>query len=160
MNPFHHRRPGVQGAAFDSGAFVELICDCVHIHPAMVRAMFQLYDSDHICLISDSMRAAGLEDGDYTLGGQAVKVEGPLATLADGTIAGSVTNLMKCLKNVVQNMHIPLEQAVESATETPAKSIGIFQHCGSISVGKTADIVLLDKELNVQKIILAGKTIF
>lgn len=159
MNPFHHRRPGVQGAAFDSGAFVELICDGVHIHPAMVRAMFKLYGSDHICLISDSMRAAGLADGDYTLGGQAVKVEGPRATLADGTIAGSVTNLMKCLKNVVQNMHIPLEQAVESATETPAKSIGIFQNCGSISVGKTADIVLLDKELNVQKIILSGKTI-
>ena len=82
MNPFHHRRPGVQGAAFDSGAFVEMICDGVHIHPAMVRAMFKLYGSDHICLISDSMRAAGLEDGDYTLGGQAVKVEGPRATLA------------------------------------------------------------------------------
>ena len=157
MNPFHHRRPGVQGAAFDSGAFVEMICDGVHIHPAMVRAMFKLYGSDHICLISDSMRAAGLEDGDYTLGGQAVKVKGPRATLADGTIAGSVTNLMKCMKNVVQNMHIPLEQAVESATETPARSIGIFEECGSIAKGKRADVVLLDKDLHIQSIFLAGK---
>lgn len=156
MNPFHHRKPGVQGAAFDSGAFVEMICDGVHIHPAMVRAMFKLYGSDHICLISDSMRAAGLDDGDYTLGGQAVKVQGPRATLADGTIAGSVTNLMKCMKNVVQNMHIPLEQAVESATETPARSIGIFEQCGSISVGKRADIVLLDSDLHIKNIILNG----
>ena len=159
MNPFHHRKPGVQGAAFDSGAFVELICDGVHIHPAMVRAVFKLYGSDHVCLISDSMRAAGLDDGDYTLGGQAVKVEGPRATLADGTIAGSVTNLMKCMKNVVQNMHIPLEQAVESATETPARSIGIFNECGSIAKGKRADIVLLDEDLRIKSIILAGKVI-
>lgn len=159
MNPFHHRKPGVQGAAFDSGAFVELICDGVHIHPAMVRAVFKLYGSDHVCLISDSMRAAGLDDGNYTLGGQAVKVEGPRATLADGTIAGSVTNLMKCMKNVVQNMHIPLEQAVESATETPARSIGIFDECGSIAKGKRADIVLLDKDLQIKSIILAGRVI-
>ena len=157
MNPFHHRRPGVQGAAFDSGAFVEMICDGVHIHPAMVRAMFKLFGSSKICLISDSMRATGLADGDYTLGGQAVKVQGHLATLADGTIAGSVTNLMKCMKNVVQNMQIPLESAVESAAETPARSIGIFDQCGSISVGKRADIVLLDKKLNIKNIILNGK---
>ena len=156
MNPFHHRRPGVQGAAFDSGAFVEMICDGVHIHPAVVRAMFTLYGRGHICLISDSMRAAGLKDGDYTLGGQAVKVHGPRATLADGTIAGSVTNLMKCMKNVVQNMHIPLEEAVESATETPARSIGIFEECGSISIGKRADIVLLDNDLHIKNIILNG----
>ena len=79
--------------------------------------------------------------------------------MADGTIAGSVTNLMKCMKNVVQNMHIPLEQAVESATETPARSIGIFDECGSIAKGKRADIVLLDKDLQIKSIILAGRVI-
>lgn len=157
MNPFHHRRPGVQGAAFDSGAYVEMICDGVHIHPAMVRAMFKLFGSEKICLISDSMRAAGLEDGDYTLGGQAVTVKGSLATLADGTIAGSVTNLMKCMRRVVQKMGVPLEQAVQSATETPARSIGIFAECGSLAKGKRADIVLLDKDLRIKNVIIAGK---
>lgn len=156
MLPFHHRKPGVQGAAADAGAYVELICDGVHIHPAMVRAVFKLFGSDRVCLISDSMRAAGLADGDYTLGGQAVKVKGNLATLADGTIAGSVTNLMLCLKNAVQNMQIPMEEAVRSASETPARSIGIFDSCGSLSVGKRADIVLLDKALNVRQVFVGG----
>lgn len=159
MLPFHHRKPGVQGAAADAGAYVELICDGVHIHPAMVRAVFKLFGSDRVCLISDSMRAAGLADGDYTLGGQAVKVKGSLATLADGTIAGSVTNLMLCLKNAVHNMQIPLEAAVRSASETPARSIGIFDSCGSLSVGKRADIVLLDKELNVRQVFVGGEAI-
>lgn len=159
MLPFHHRKPGVQGAAADAGAYVELICDGVHIHPAMVRAVFKLFGSDRVCLISDSMRAAGLADGDYTLGGQAVKVKGNLATLADGTIAGSVTNLMLCLKNAVQEMQIPLEAAVRSASETPARSIGIFDRCGSLSAGKRADIVLLDKELNVRQVFVGSRLI-
>ena len=159
MLPFHHRKPGVQGAAADAGAYVELICDGVHIHPAMVRAVFKLFGSDRVCLISDSMRAAGLADGDYTLGGQAVKVKGNLATLADGTIAGSVTNLMLCLKNAVQEMQIPLEAAVRSASETPARSIGIFDCCGSLSSGKRADIVLLDRDLNVRQVFVGGRAV-
>lgn len=159
MLPFHHRKPGVQGAAADAGAYVELICDGIHIHPAMVRAVFKLFGSDRVCLISDSMRAAGLADGDYTLGGQAVKVKGNLATLADGTIAGSVTNLMLCLKNAVQNMQIPIEEAVRSASETPARSIGIFDRCGSLAAGKQADIVLLDKELNVRQVFVGGEAL-
>ena len=125
----------------------------------MVRAVFKLFGSDRVCLISDSMRAAGLADGDYTLGGQAVKVKGSLATLADGTIAGSVTNLMLCLKNAVHNMQIPLEAAVRSASETPARSIGIFDRCGSLAAGKQADIVLLDKELNVRQVFVGGKAV-
>ena len=157
MNPFHHRNPGIPGAAADADAYVELICDGIHIHPAMVRAMFKLFGSHRICLISDSMRAAGLEDGDYTLGGQPVNVKGPLATLADGTIAGSVTNLMKCLRNVVQNMGISLEQAVEAASETPARSVGLYHTCGSLTNGKQADIVLLDKELSTKLIMIGGK---
>ena len=99
------------------------------------------------------------EDGDYTLGGQAVKVKGNLATLADGTIAGSVTNLMLCLKNAVQEMQIPLEAAVRSASETPARSIGIFDCCGSLSSGKRADIVLLDRDLNVRQVFVGGRAV-
>ncbi len=157
MNPFHHRNPGVQGAAADADAYVEMICDGIHLHPSMVRAMFKLYGSHRICLISDSMRAAGLEDGDYTLGGQPVKVQGALATLADGTIAGSVTNLMKCMRKVVQEMGISLEEAVEAATATPARSVGLYHTCGSLTPGKQADIVLLDKELQTKMIIIGGR---
>lgn len=159
MLPFHHRKPGVAGAAFDAGAYVELICDGVHIHPAMVRAAFKLFGSDKVCMISDSMRAAGLEDGDYTLGGQAVKVRGNVATLADGTIAGSVTNLMRCLRTAVCQMQIPLAQAVQSASETPARAIGVFDRCGSLAIGKQADIVLLDKALNVKQVFVGGRAL-
>ncbi len=160
MPPMNHRDPGVAGAARDAkNCSVELICDGIHIHPSMVRATFAMFGSDRVILISDSMRAAGLTDGQYTLGGQDVFVKGALATLADGTIAGSVTNLMDCMKNAVKNMEIPLEDAVAAATMNPAKAIGIYDICGSISEGKAADLVLLDKELNVKAIYVDGKEI-
>lgn len=126
MPPFTHRAPGVVGAAFDSGScHVELICDGVHIHPSVVRATFQLFGDDRVILISDSMMATGMQDGEYSLGGQAVTVRGNLATLADGTIAGSATNLMKCMTTAV-SFGIPLETAVKCAAVNPAKKIGIY----------------------------------
>ena len=159
MLPLHHRNPGVPGAAADAGVYVELICDGIHIHPAVVRSVFKLFGSEKICMISDSIRATGLADGDYTLGGQAVRVQGTLATLADGTIAGSVTNLMGGLRTAVQKMGIPLEEAVRSASETPARSIGIFDRCGSLAAGKQADLVLLDRELKVRTVMAGGRVI-
>ncbi len=160
MPGFLHRDPGVVGAAFDSpDTYVEMICDGVHIHSAMVRAMFALFGSKRICMISDSMMATGLEDGDYSLGGQPVKVVGKLATLADGTIAGSASNLMDCLRVAVQDMGIPLEDAIRSCTITPAKSLGIDGDCGSISVGKRADFVVLDEALNICMVIKDGKIV-
>ncbi len=157
MPPLHHREPGVIGAAADMGAYVEMICDGIHIHPSMVRAMFKLFTAEKICLISDSMRAAGLQDGQYTLGGQEVTVKGSLATLSDGTIAGSVTNLMACMKNAVKNMGISLEDAVRCASENPAKAIGIYDRCGSIEAGKQADMVLMDRDMNVVEVMVGGK---
>ena len=158
MPPFSHRAPGVIGAARDDEkCHVELICDGVHIHPSVVRATFAMFGRDRVILISDSMRATGLTDGQYTLGGQDVFVKGPLATLADGTIAGSATNLMGCLKVAVQKMGIPLEDAVGCATANPAKEIGIYDRCGSISEGKDADFVLLDADLNVKAVYVNGK---
>lgn len=160
MPPFNHRNPGVVGAARDAeNCHVELICDGVHIHPSMVRATFEMFGPDRVILISDSMRATGLTDGQYTLGGQKVFVKGPLATLADGTIAGSATNLMDCMRNAVKNMGIPLEDAVAVATMNPAKEIGIYDTCGSISEGKAADLVLLDTELNVKAVFVDGERI-
>lgn len=160
MPPFSHREPGVVGAAADHPhVFAELICDGIHIHPSMVRAAFAMFGADRICMISDSMMATGMEDGDYALGGQPVKVTGRLATLHDGTIAGSASNLMDCLRVAVKEMQIPLEQAVLASTLTPARSLGIEKDCGSIEVGKSADVVLLDEELNIVDVIIRGSRI-
>lgn len=158
MPPLNHREPGVIGAARDTEkCHAEIICDGVHIHPAVVRATFEMFGAERMILISDSMRATGLTDGQYTLGGQDVFVKGPKATLADGTIAGSATNLMDCMKVAVKEMGIPLEDAIACATMNPAREIGIYDTCGSIAEGKYADLVLLDKNLNVRAVYVGGK---
>ena len=158
MPPFSHREPGVTGAAFDTpDCDVELITDGIHICPTMVRAVFRLFGDDRVILISDSMMATGLTDGDYSLGGQPVKVKGNLATLADGTIAGSATNLMDCLRTAVKKMGIPLESAVKCAAVNSARSIGIDDRYGSLEPGKIANIVLRDEELGLQAVIYEGK---
>lgn len=160
MPGFTHRAPGVIGAAADCAHVMpELICDGIHVHPAAVRAAFALFGSARMILISDSMRAAGMADGAYTLGGLDVNVKGKLATLADGTIAGSVTNLMECMRAAV-SMGIPLETAVRCATYNPAKSIGVEALYGRIAPGAYGDCVLLSKEdLSVQKVILGGEAV-
>lgn len=161
MNPYTHRAPGLIGAAADEEKVqVELICDGVHIHPAAVRTTFKIFGDDRIILISDSMRATGLEDGDYTLGGQDVKVTGNLATLKDGTIAGSVTNLIDCMRTAVLKMGIPLESAVKCAAVNPAKCVGIYDSCGSITPGKYADVILLDQgDLSLRQVICRGQSL-
>ena len=122
MPPFTHRAPGVVGAAFDTpDCRVELICDGVHIHPSVVRSVFKLFGADRVVLISDTMRAAGMADGDYTLGGQPVIKKGKHATLADGTLAGSVTDLMDCMRTAV-SFGIPLADAVRAAAVNPGVS--------------------------------------
>lgn len=158
MLPFTHRAPGVIGAACDSPhVMAELICDGVHIHPAAVRATFRMFGDERLILISDSMRAAGMPDGQYTLGGQDVTVTGKHATLvSDGALAGSVTNLTDCMRTAVREMGIPLESAIACATINPARAIGIDADYGSIEPGKIANLVLLDKDLNVRDIIING----
>ena len=137
----------------------ELICDGVHIHPSVIRATFAMFGAERMILISDSMRATGLEDGEYTLGGQAVTVRGSLATLHDGTIAGSATNLMDCMRFTVRQAGIPLEEAIMCATANPAKEIGIYDEAGSISAGKRADFVLLNDDLDIVSVYIDGKEI-
>ena len=161
MPPMLHRDPGVIGAARDSGhVMVELICDGVHIHPSVVRATFDMFGDERIVMISDSMRATGLSDGLYTLGGQDVKVVGKLATLvSDGAIAGSATNLMDCVRTAVFDMDIPLETAIGCATANPAKSVGIYDKYGSITTGKVGNVVLLNYDLSLKAVIVRGKRI-
>lgn len=161
MNPYSHRAPGPIGAAADRECVeVELIADGVHNHPAAVRAACKLFGAGRIIMISDSMRATGLADGDYTLGGQDVKVTGKLATLKSGAIAGSVTNLLDCVRTAVLQMGIPLETAIRCAAANPARCIGIYDECGSITPGKQADVLLLRKEdLTLEQVVFEGRLV-
>lgn len=150
--------PGVVGAVSDSPHVnAELICDGVHIHPSVVRATFKMMGKDRMILISDSMRATGMPDGRYLLGGLEVDVAGNRATLvSNGALAGSSTNLMDCMRVAVKKMGIPFETAVACATMNPAKALGVYESRGSITAGKKADLVLLNKELEIKSVIKDG----
>ncbi|WP_026488372.1 N-acetylglucosamine-6-phosphate deacetylase [Butyrivibrio sp. XBB1001] len=158
MNPIHHRKPGPIIAALENRAEVELIADGIHVDSAMVRFTFSSFGKDKVILISDSMEATGLPDGEYQLGGQPVIKNGKLATLKDkgDTVAGSVTNLFDCMKTAVFDMGVELERVILSATLNPAKSIGIDGDVGSIEEGKVANILLVDDNLNLKYVINQG----
>lgn len=153
MQPFGHRAPGLIGAAMDDPeCMVELICDGYHIHPSAIRAAFRMFGPERVILISDSMRATGMENGTYELGGQEVTVKDRKAVLKDGTLAGSATNLYGCMCKAVE-FGIPLEQAIMAATANPARSIGIFDRVGSIRIGKQADLLLVSENLELKRVI-------
>ena len=153
MQPFGHRAPGLIGAAMDDPeCMVELICDGYHIHPSAIRAAFRLFGPERVILISDSMRATGMENGTYELGGQEVTVKDRKAVLKDGTLAGSATNLYGCMCKAIE-FGIPLEQAIMAATANPARSIGIFDRVGSIRIGKQADLLLVSENLELRRVI-------
>lgn len=157
MQPLSHRAPGpIAAGAMAGSVMAEVICDGIHVHPSMIKCLLRLFGPERVVFISDSMRATGMPDGTYDLGGLAVSVAGPYAKLADGTIAGSVSNLMQCMKNAV-SMGIPLETAVACATVNPARSIGADDLVGSLDCGKRADCVLLDKDsLEIKHVIKDG----
>ena len=161
MNSMHHRKPGpIPAAAERDDVTAEIIADGVHIHPAMVRLAFNMFGDDRMILISDTLRAAGLEDGTYDLGGQDVTVKGPVATIDNGALAGSVSDLMRCLYVAVREMDIPLTSAVKAATVNPARALGLAGEHGTLSAGAVANAVLLDKEtLDVKGVVLRGKLI-
>lgn len=155
MPPIHHRKPGVIGAASENETVrAELICDGMHVHPSSVRMAFRLFPG-RICLVSDALRCCGMPDGEYELGGQQVFLRDGIAKLADGTIAGSATNLYACMQNAVR-FGISREEAVLSATRNPAEALGCGDEIGSIAPGKRADFVTCDVQLNRQKVWIAG----
>ena len=161
MPPFTHRAPGVVGAAFDHPQVkVELISDGVHIHPSVVRAVFQLFGAGRVILISDSRRATGMPDGRYPFGGQEIEVHGNRATMADdpNTLAGSVSDLMACMRSAV-SFGIPLQDAVRAAAVNPAQVLGIFDRLGSLDVGKTANLAILDRDLNLKDVFFRGQLV-
>ena len=155
MAAFTHREPGPVGAAFDAGAYVELIADGVHIHPSVVRAVFRLFGAERVCLISDAISACGMTDGAYALGGQTLTVRGPVSTIANGSLAGSVTHLADCLRQAV-SFGIPFADALRAATINPAESVGIAGQVGSLTVGKRADLLVLNPDYTHKQVIFGG----
>ena len=155
MPAFAHRAPGVVGAAYDQGATAELICDGMHIHPSAIRVAHQLFGKN-LVVISDSLRCAGMPDGDYELGGQPIEMKGGKATLkGSNTLAGSSSNLLEEVKNLVA-FGLSLENAIYAVTTAPAKAARLCQ-IGSIEVGKQADLLLLTPELELDSVYIDGK---
>ena len=148
MNGMHHREPGGAAALLESGAFCELICDGVHVHPAMVRMTHRLIGPERMCIISDAMAATGMGDGAFSIGGQPVTVKGNEARLADGTLAGSVTDVLQGFYNAM-DFGIPPLDALRAATLNPARALGIDNVLGSIAVGKSARLNLLDRHFRL-----------
>jgi len=157
MDGLHHRKPGIVAAALDAGASVELICDGLHIHPAAIRLAHKLY-GDKLNLVSDSLRCAGMPDGDYELGGQPITLSGGVARLTGtDTLAGSSISMLDALRNVVR-FGLPLTDAVYAASTAPAEAARLTD-VGSLQAGKCADIVILDKDLNLKAVFVDGKKI-
>ena len=156
MTGLHHRRPGVVGAALDTDARVELICDDVHIAPAVQRLVWRLKGKDGLLLVTDSMRACGLGDGTYEFGGHAVTVTGERALLADGTIAASVATLNHCLARFRKNTGASIADTVTTVTKTPARDLGLYDERGSLAVGKRADITVFDETFAIYATIVDG----
>lgn len=156
MTPLQHRNPGVVGAALsDERVSCELIADTFHVSAGLYRLVAKA-KGDKLCLITDCMRAGGMEDGDYTLGGQHVIKTGIKCLLEDGTIAGSVLKLNEGVRNFKNNTALTLPQVIACASLNPAKAIGEADSIGSLEVGKCADIVIFDDEFNAVTTIING----
>ena len=162
-------RRGKQPARAGNGRFIgrvcrnstaqvsaELISDGLHSHPAAVRFAFQVFGAARIVLISDSLRCCGMPDGELELGGQKAYLSGGVARLADGTLAGSATNVYECMLRAI-SFGIPREDAVRAATWNPARQLGCLDEVGSIENGKVADYIICDANLARKEIYLAGK---
>ena len=158
MPGIHHRNPGVIPAAAENpNVRVELICDGLHAHPAMVRFAFSIFGGERMILVSDSGRCCGMPDGSkFELGGQDAWLKDGVARLADGTIACSATNLYDSMVNAIR-FGIAEEDAVRSASYNPACSIGADDVVGSIEAGKVADFLICSPDYASRRVFLAGK---
>ncbi len=158
---FQHREPGVVGAVLTSDqATAELIADLVHVHPGAMRLLVRCLGRDRVVLVTDAMAAAGLADGEYELVGNPVSVKNGIATLADGTIAGSTALLNECVRNMYLESGVPLREAIQMASLNPARAMGFNDRLGSLQVGKDASLVVVDDHLQVYLTVVKGKIVY
>ena len=154
MAPLHHRNSGPIGAGVEKGIYAQIICDGFHISKPVILAAYKMFGPDRLTLISDSIRPAGLPDGEYESGGLAVRVENKSIRLLDGVIAGSYACLWNCVKKAVE-FGISFEDAVKMATETPARCIDVNK--GKISVGYDADLLIVNDDMDIETVIINGE---
>lgn len=156
-SPLSHREAGLPGAVLsDERVYTELICDNFHVSPALYDIIYKL-KKDKLIFITDSIRPAGMPDGEYIQGGLHVTKKGVECRLDDGTIAGSVANLNEGINNVKNSSTIPLNEIINAVSLNPAKMLGVDKDIGSLEIGKTADIVIADKDFNIIKVFKNGK---
>lgn len=161
MRGLHHRDLGVVGSVFmDQHVSAELIADGVHVSPDAVAFTYQQLGPERILLITDAMRAKGLSDGTYHLGGQEVQVVGDRAVLEDGTLAGSVLRMNDAFRNIMEFTGCGIREAMQMTCENPARMLGLFHRKGSIAAGKDADFVVLDQHCNVLMTFVGGELAF
>ena len=161
MGGLHHRRPGTVGAVLScDDIYAQVIVDFLHIHPAVVKLLVRAKGPERTVLITDAIRAAGMPDGTYDLGGQEVTVKGGEARLSTGTLAGSTLTMDRAVRNVMEAAELSLPETLRMATVTPADSIGIADRKGSLERGKDADIILLDEELQVVLTMVGGEVVY
>ena len=159
MSPLKHREPGaVGGLLYEQNVKCEVICDFFHVKPEVIKLVYAIKGREKINMITDSVAGAGLPDGEYAMSGKSFFVKNGESRLPDGTICGGSTCLIDGIKNLV-SIGIPLADACMMASKNPAQSAGIYDTVGSIQTGKIADIVILDKSLNIKNVILRGKMI-
>lgn len=160
MRPFHHRDTGVVGSVLlDNHMKVEIIVDYIHSHMKAVNLAYRLKGAEGIILITDAMRAKGLEYGEYDLGGQTVYVTEKGAHLSSGALAGSILTMDQAVRNMKQTTGCSLQELVSMSSTNAAKQLKL-SHKGYIDEGFDADLVILDLELNVQKTICRGNIVF
>lgn len=158
MTPLHHRDIGLVGAGLlHQDVYVEMICDKLHLCPDMIKLVFSQKDINHILLITDAMRAAGMPDGESSLGGLPVIVKDGAARLAsNGALAGSTLQVCDALRNVYEITGLPLEQLVRTTSLNQANSLGLTG-LGRLEAGYCADIVILNGKFKVQKTFVDGE---
>ncbi|OWZ84979.1 N-acetylglucosamine-6-phosphate deacetylase [Natranaerobius trueperi] len=158
MSGIHHRKPGAAlGLLMHPDITLELILDGYHLHPGIVNMVLELKGVDNIALVSDSIRASCLSEGDYDLGGLRITIKNGKALTENGNLAGSIVTLPRALKNFIEITDCPLYEAIKTISLTPAKILGLDKQRGSLEKGKRADAVVLNDKLGVEKTIIKGK---
>lgn len=158
MRSFTHREPGIIGASLtDERVYCEIIYDRFHLHDVAVKVALKMKGYEKIVLVSDAMMAAGLEDGEYDLGGQKVYVKDKLPRLKSGNIAGSTLDLQRAVYNMINYLQVPINEAVKMASLNPAKAINMDKNLGSIEMEKRADLILFDENIDIRKVLIGGK---
>ncbi len=156
MTPLHHRNPGVVGAVFNSSISCELIADKIHLHPELFKLLLRIKGEDSLVLVTDAIRAGCMKEGCYDLGGQEVTVKEGRAQLANGSLAGSVLTMNQAVKNFLEATEAPMHQVIKLVSLNPARLIGMADRKGSIALGKDADVIVFDENIEVKQVFIEG----